>query len=215
MGKRISTFIITFVVWIAVFILQKPLFMLAYNGKLPSDCGIMQYIEVIYHGLPLDISLAGYLTCLPALLLIASVWIRENIVKAIMNVYIVIAALIVAVSFCINIGLYEYWGFPLDATPVFYFLSSPKDAMASMTIPMAIGGIVGIGAITALISWILIKVIVKAPLADLAIIIQEATALLLPLYYSYYQACCLSLSVEVLRFLPLTPAKHISQRKLY
>ena len=163
MGKRISTFIITFVAWIAVFILQKPLFMLAYNGKLPSDRGIMQYIEVIYHGLPLDISLAGYLTCLPALLLIASVWIRENIVKAIMNVYIVIAALIVAVSFCINIGLYEYWGFPLDATPVFYFLSSPKDAMASMTIPMAIGGIVGIGAITALISWILIKVIVKAP----------------------------------------------------
>lgn len=163
MGKRISTFIITFVAWIAVFILQKPLFMLAYNGKLPSDCGFMQYLEVIYHGLPLDLSLAGYLTCLPALLLIASVWIKKDIVKAIMNVYIVIAAMIVAVSFCINIGLYEYWGFPLDATPVFYFLSSPKDAMASMTIPMAIGGIVGIIAITALISWILIKLIVKAP----------------------------------------------------
>lgn len=44
--------------------------------------------------------------------------------------------------FTVDLGLYEYWGFRLDATPLFYFFSSPKEAVASVSIWMVLGGIV-------------------------------------------------------------------------
>ena len=51
-------------------------------------------------------------------------------------------SVLLSVIFTVDLGLYEYWGFRLDATPLFYFFSSPKDAVASVSIWMVLGGIV-------------------------------------------------------------------------
>lgn len=63
-----------------------------------------------------------------------------------------------AVIFIVDIGLYEYWGFRLDATPLFYFFSSPKDALASISIWQVLGGIVAMilyaSLLYALLLWI-------------------------------------------------------------
>ena len=45
----------TFFLWTLFFVLQKPLFLLIYGG-------LASVIDVIWHGLPLDMSMAGYLT---------------------------------------------------------------------------------------------------------------------------------------------------------
>lgn len=144
--------------WVAIFILQKPLFFIFYREKLPEGSALRQCLQVIRHGLTLDLSMAGYLTCVPALLLIASVWIRESIVKRTITAYFIIASLAVAVAITTNIGLYEYWGFPLDATPIFYFLTSPADAMASITAGMAVAGTAAIVVITAAVAWTMTKI---------------------------------------------------------
>ena len=54
-----------------------------------------------------------------------------------------------SVIFTVDLGLYEYWGFRLDATPLFYFFSSPKDAVASVSVWMVVGGILAMGVYAA------------------------------------------------------------------
>ena len=128
---RIKRLILTFVLWVLVFALQKPVFM-AYYHKLYADASVSDWLSVIWHGLPLDLSLAGYLSAIPALLLIISVWTVASWLRKSARFYFMIMALLVAVIFVVDLGLYDFWGFRLDATPVFYFLSSPANSLASV-----------------------------------------------------------------------------------
>ncbi|MBR2161476.1 MAG: LTA synthase family protein, partial [Bacteroidaceae bacterium] len=131
MKQRIIKLILTFLLWVLVFALQKPVFM-AYYHSLYAETSAADWLQVIWHGLPLDFSLAGYLTALPALLLIISVWTVGAWLRKTARTYFIIMALVVSVIFVVDLGLYQFWGFRLDATPVFYFLSSPADALASV-----------------------------------------------------------------------------------
>ena len=132
---RVTSFVLLYVAWILVFMLQKPLFMLICSSSVGSY-SLADIFLVMYHGLPLDLSMAGYLTLLPALLITISIWGGAKWLKVVWKGYFIIAALLVAATFSLNVGLYPYWKFPLDSTPLFYFFSSPADAMASITIPM-------------------------------------------------------------------------------
>ena len=124
----------TFVLWALVFVLQKPVFLLLYAG------GLAQAFPVMWHGLPLDLSIAGYFSTVPAsLLLLSSVPIRsfhttksEHRFAIVIRLWILTAAIVTALSFVANLALYDYWRFPLDSTPIFFLTSSPKDALASI-----------------------------------------------------------------------------------
>ena len=128
---RIKRLILTFVLWVLVFALQKPVFM-AYYHKLYSGVSVVDWLSVIWHGLPLDFSMAGYLTAIPALLLIVSVWLTASWLRKSARLYFMLMALLVAIIFVVDLGLYDFWGFRLDATPVFYFITSPADSLASV-----------------------------------------------------------------------------------
>ena len=141
MKKRIIQFLTTYFLFVLLFVLQKPIFM-AYYHELYTDASIGDYFSVMWHGLPLDFSLAGYLTAIPGFLLIASAWTDSSILRRIRQGYFGVIAFIMACIFIIDLGLYGFWGFRLDATPVFYFFSSPKDAMASVSFWFVLLGIV-------------------------------------------------------------------------
>ena len=130
MKKRIVQFLTTYFLIVLLFVLQKPVFM-AYYHDLYKDASWGDYLSVMWHGLPLDCSLAGYLTAIPGLLLIASVWTQSPVLRYIRQGYFGFIAFLMASLFIVDLGLYDFWGFRLDATPVFYFFSSPKDALAS------------------------------------------------------------------------------------
>ena len=161
MGRRILTLIEAFSLWILVFAFQKPVFMLCQLGKLPAGSSASTAIDVITHGFSLDCSLAGYLTSFISLMLIVGIWIPKRYLKPILLFYLAISSIIVSTSFVVNLGLYDYWGFPLDSTPVFYFLSSPSDAFASISTWMCIGGISAIIIVAAtifvLFRWLLLN----------------------------------------------------------
>ena len=59
-----------------------------------------------------------------------------------MNIYFIIASLFITCSFVLNASLYPYWKYPLDSTPLFYFFTSPADAIASVSIWQVILSIV-------------------------------------------------------------------------
>lgn len=87
-------------------------------------------LDVIYHGLPLDLSMSGYLTVIPALILIFSIWINPKIIAKIFNGYYLIILSLIAIISIVDIVVYPYWGFHFDST-VFLYLQKPKETFAS------------------------------------------------------------------------------------
>ena len=133
--KQILSFIKTYVIFVLLFVAQKPLFLLLEKSSTAAQTiNIWDNMpRVIWHGLSLDLGMAGYLSVIPGLLLLASIWIRKKLVYPILNIYYGIVAFLGAFFFVLNLGLYPYWNFPLDSTPLFYFFTSPKDAIASVS----------------------------------------------------------------------------------
>lgn len=117
---------------------------MVYYHDLYNDVSFGDYFRVMWHGLPLDLSLAGYLTAIPGLLLIASAWTDSSILRRIRQVYFGLISFVMACIFIIDLGLYGFWGFRLDATPIFYFFSSPKDAVASVSFWFVLLGIAAV-----------------------------------------------------------------------
>lgn len=138
--------------WTLIFVLQKPVFLLIYGG-------FSQVFQVMAHGLSLDLSMSGYLSAIPALVLLVSCMpLRQlqgprtsRILMAVVGGWTLIAAILVALAFVANIALYGYWGFPLDSTPVFFLLSSPSAAMASVEWWQGLLGLFAIGVVMAFI----------------------------------------------------------------
>lgn len=158
MKKRIAALFATFALWTVLFVLQKPVFLLMYADSLAD------VFPVIFHGLPLDLSVAGYMTTVPALALTVSSLPfsclhgerAARIFRYILLAWTAIASIIVALAFVANLALYGYWRFPLDATPVFFIISSPASAMASIVWWQGLLGI-GVTAFVAVGTFILFK----------------------------------------------------------
>lgn len=132
MSKRIIFLLAAFLLWLPIFAIQKPLFML-YNYSLANGCSLSDYLQVMLHGMKLDCTIAGYLTAFPLLCILASVWLPGIWLRVILKGYYLITAIGVAAIFAVDLALYAFWGFRLDAT-LFFYLQSPADAMASVPI---------------------------------------------------------------------------------
>lgn len=124
MGFRLLT---TSTVLLLFFILQKPLFMLTYHN-LYAEATLTDYVQVIWHGLNLDLSVCAYLLILPTIGLFLGRFLPK---VSLLKPYFAVISPLLCTIFIVDLVLYEYWRFRLDTTPIFYFLSSPKDAFAS------------------------------------------------------------------------------------
>ncbi|MDD4514844.1 LTA synthase family protein [Massilibacteroides sp.] len=132
MKKRVLFLVCVFFTWILVFAIQKPLFLL-YHHELAGNHSFWEFLQVVLNGLKLDMTMAGYLTVIPLLLTIASIWIGSKWIRTTLKVYFAIIAIIIALIFTVDEALYGYWKFRLDST-VFFYLESPANAMASVPI---------------------------------------------------------------------------------
>lgn len=120
-----------------------------------------EWLGTVWHGLPLDLSLAGYLTAIPGLLFICSAWAVPDLLRRIWCGYFMFVSVLLSIIFTVDLGLYEYWGFRLDATPLFYFFSSPKDAVASVSVWTVIGGIVAMAVYAAVLYGVFYLVLLQ------------------------------------------------------
>lgn len=157
MKKRLLYLITLYLTFIGIFALQKPLFML-YNATESLSLG--DYGKVIYHGLSLDMATAGYLTALPLLVLLVSVWTGKMQLRRWMRPYLIVIAIVMAIVFVVDMALYTFWGFKLDAT-VFNYLDSPSEAFASVSVGFMLIRLLGMIAVTVLIAWLLIRITPK------------------------------------------------------
>lgn len=146
MRKSLLRFFGTYLLFVVLFVLQKVVFMLYYHN-LYDSLNLSGYLDVIWHGLVLDFSTAGYFTILPGLLLIASLWLLPHIINPVFKFYYAVMSSLLSIVFVADLVLYDYWGFRLDSTPFFYFLSSPADAFASVSNMLVVAGFVVVVAL--------------------------------------------------------------------
>ncbi|MCC8175238.1 MAG: sulfatase-like hydrolase/transferase [Bacteroidales bacterium] len=132
--SAILKFLLWFVVLTALMALLKWGFM-AYNSDIYAAYSWGQWWQVLWSGLKMDMSVAGYLTIIPGVLIIAQLWAhpRNKVIPLISKIYCWLAGVLIAGTAVADAVLYPFWGFKLDMTPLFYFSTSPSAAMASVS----------------------------------------------------------------------------------
>ena len=135
-----------YLVLLAVFVVEKPLFML-YAGDSSHTYRIQDYWQVIIHGLPVDMTVAGYVLIVPLLLMISGIWWKKCPFRYIMRYYNIVIGIFLVLSFVGDAALYPYWGFKLDSS-VFFYLKTPKEAFASVSVWMVFFGVILIAVLS-------------------------------------------------------------------
>ena len=156
MKKRIIYIVSYFFTLLLLFVIQKPLFML-YNDAVGKEVSVNDLWQVMWHGVSLDATTAGYLTALPLLVILVSIWVRKLSLRKLLLPYYILAAVLVSVVFVVDMGLYPFWGFKLDAS-IFLYLDSPKEAMASVSVGFIAVRILAMIAWVAGMVWLLMKI---------------------------------------------------------
>jgi phosphoglycerol transferase MdoB-like AlkP superfamily enzyme len=159
MKSRIYLFFKIYLFFIITFAIQKVLFM-AVNYSEMSRFPFSEWLKVVWYGLPLDASTAGYLTVLPGLFLVLSCWVRSNIIAYILRWYSYIFFFIITFFLVADLGLYQFWGYHIDNT-LFYYLLSPKIAFASVSVLFVLIGLMGGFAYLALLIWSFNKIVIS------------------------------------------------------
>lgn len=132
MLKAIIKLLVNFLGFTLIGVFGKLIF-LAFNHGIYSGIGCGDILHVIANGFTMDMSMAGYFSVLPALLLCVALAIgSKGIIDRLLNIYFLVISLIVSLVTIADAALYSYWQFKLDSTPLFYFFSSPKSALASI-----------------------------------------------------------------------------------
>lgn len=126
---------------------------------LENSSSLTDYLQVILHGVLLDCTISGYLTVIPLLCVLVSIWQPGTVYKKILKGYFLIIAILVAAIYAVDVALYGYWGFRLDAT-LFFYLQSPKDAMASVPLKTFALQLVMFAAYAWVIYWLFKRLII-------------------------------------------------------
>lgn len=132
MKERLKFLINVYLLFIAFFVLLKPVFMLRYND-IYRQAPVSEWFKIIYEGFSMDISVASYIISPIIIFLIISIWCGGRWYKYVNMIYLGIISALVSIVAITDLLLYSYWGFRIDATPIFY-LANPSDALASAKI---------------------------------------------------------------------------------
>jgi len=132
MRDKVVFLIRTYLWTVLVFCIAKIVFMITCHEGYDFTFG--DVMEVLRHGLSLDLSTALYFLILPFLVIIVSIWWNKGkVLRRLLFTYYIIISIAFALAFVADCSLYPFWGFKLDASCLQY-LTTPKEAAASVSI---------------------------------------------------------------------------------
>ena len=130
MLQRVLYLLKTYLLTVLFFIIAKIVFMFYNSSQSFSGQDI---IDVLWHGLSLDLSMSLYIISVPFLVCMASIWLGGNkAFRIILRVYYALIAIAMVLAFVVDTSLYEFWLFKLD-TSCLQYLETPTEAMASVS----------------------------------------------------------------------------------
>ena len=132
MRGRVVFLIRTYLWTVLVFCIAKIVFMITCHEG--HDFTFGDVMEVLRHGLSLDLSTALYFLILPFLVMLVSIWWNKGkVLRRLLCTYYIIISIAFALAFVADCSLYPFWGFKLDASCLQY-LTTPKEAAASVSV---------------------------------------------------------------------------------
>ena len=134
MKKRLIFSIYYFVFWLLFFQVARLLFVFYQFDNL-KELDIILFVKIFVFGLKMDMSFAGYLSAIPFVLLMFSIFIK-NISSILIKVYTYLSIIIVSVLFILDIELFRVWGYRLDVSIVKYINSPAEMIVSSMSSPL-------------------------------------------------------------------------------
>ncbi|MBQ9640470.1 MAG: sulfatase-like hydrolase/transferase [Bacteroidaceae bacterium] len=149
-----------FLLTLLLFVLQKPLFML-YNADIDPTVSVSDYLAVMWHGLPLDVTTSAYTLVLPWLLLLVAKLVPRFPLRPLLRSYYALVSLLQALIFVADTVMYSFWHFKLDST-VFLYTDKPAAAFASVSPLFLFLCILAILALTAVYGYAYLKVTAQA-----------------------------------------------------
>ena len=130
MLQRVLYLLKTYLLTVLFFVIAKMVFMFYNSSQEYSGHDI---IDVLWHGLSLDLSMSLYIFSVPFLVCVAAIWLGGNkVLRIILRVYYALIAVAMMLAFVADTSLYEFWLFKLDASCLQY-LETPTEAMASVS----------------------------------------------------------------------------------
>lgn len=147
MLKRLKYLVAVFTISVILFEVNRLVFII-YNHALATNCSFGELCLAMLYGLKLDIITAGYITIVPLLATMVTIWLPvaergERIWQRIMIGYYATVVAIVAFIQTADIGMFGEWQSRIDAQIMIY---SPKEMMASVSLSNGIAALLYIGA---------------------------------------------------------------------
>ena len=188
MLRKLLFLLIYLFAWVFFFEIARVFFLIS-TAQYARDVSASLKFQSLWYGLKMDLSIAAYLTLLVCLFVLAAVFIpffRKRIVYVTYTGIILFLLLFITIA---DAESYEAWGTRLDYTPL-RFLSSPKEAMASIGHLPIIWIIIGLLLIYLLLFWLFRKVISRSiillsnnnyKLIQLLLILVFTVALIVPI----------------------------------
>lgn len=130
MRSRLYLLLKLFVLTMVLFVAQKLWFVL--SADIPASW--LECFSVMWHGIPLDLTTAGYTLVVPwlAVLLTWAAGEKGGCVRRWLMGYYAVMSLLFAIVFVADAALYPFWGFKIDST-IFLYTDKPRDALASVS----------------------------------------------------------------------------------
>lgn len=155
MVLRLINLLKYYLFWIVFFIVCR-LFFELYNIGQTAELSISTVLLTFWHGLRLDVSIAGFLAMFVALALAFSYKLESSKTATIIgsvSVFFIVIFSIIGICDC---ELYRNWGFRMDSTVLMY-LKTPKEAVASTPLWLTLIFVVWM----AMFIWLTIKAYIR------------------------------------------------------
>lgn len=158
MKQRIKIFLAVWAAILLVMAVAHPIWMAVEPQYTWGD--LADVPAVVWYGLAMDLSMSAYIVSPVLLLIVASIWVVRPWMAKALRIYLWVEASLIAVGYVLDAVLYPYWGFRLDVTPWFYFVTSPSSAMASLPWYAEVG-VVALMAVLALAIGLWMRIVVR------------------------------------------------------
>jgi phosphoglycerol transferase MdoB-like AlkP superfamily enzyme len=131
MLKTLYPLVKFYLIWIAVFFLERLIFIGYFYAKI-FPISLKEFLQMFLFGIRMDASMAAYICALPLLFFVVK-WVKPtlNIPAKILQVYSLTLLVICSLLTAINLNIYQEWGTKLPYRAISTFFEFPYQALIS------------------------------------------------------------------------------------
>jgi phosphoglycerol transferase MdoB-like AlkP superfamily enzyme len=159
MRERLYFLLLYYGFWVIFFMAARVIF-LGYHIEDTKLLTVETVWGILWNGIRMDFSMAGYLSIIPFLLICFSNLVKKSRLENWIFSYTFILVFFISLIIVIDLQVFNTWGYRFDATPL-YYLKSPKEAWASISSSPIFQLILSFILLLIVASYIVYRVITK------------------------------------------------------